>query len=111
MSRKRDSDGLTQCQRYWLEHLGHAQERGQSLVAYAAEHALNLKSLYRYAHLMRERGEGKETHRERPRFVRVSAPEPILCRVHLANSCTVEWQGTPDEETLSGWLRVASRVS
>jgi len=113
MSRKRDAEGLTACQRYWLTHLNRADERGQSLVSYAAEHELNLKLLYRYGRLNRERNEGKTTPVEGLRFVRVSAPTspPASCRVQLPNGCTVEWQGAADEETLSVWLRAASRVS
>ena len=111
MNRKRDSEGLTRRQRFWLEHLSQARERGQSLVSYAQEHNLNLKSLYRHVRLSRERGEGKPSPVEGSRFVRVSAPAPTLCRVHLPNGCTVEWQGNADEEALSGWLRAASRLS
>ena len=111
MSRKRDSEGLTQRQRYWLTHLSRARADGQSLVSYAQAHDLNLKSLYRHVRLSRERGEVKATHAVRPRFVQVSAPTPVSCRVHLANGCTVEWQGAPDEESLSGWLRAASQLS
>ena len=111
MSRKRDSEGLTQGQRFWLSHLSRARANGQTLVSYAQTHSLNLKSLYRHVRLSRERGEVKTTAVERPRFVQVSAPTPALCRVHLSNGSTVEWQGNPDEETLSAWLRAASRVS
>lgn len=111
MSRKRDDEGLTACQRYWLTHLNRAGALGQSLVAYAAAHELDLKSLYRYGRLNRERNEGKTTPVEGLRFVRVSAPTPASCRVQLPNGCTVEWQGAADEETLSVWLRAASRVS
>ena len=112
MSRKRDSEGLTQRQRFWLSHLSRAREDGQSLVSYAQTHDLNLKSLYRHVRLSRERGEVKTPPVAGARFVRVSAPPPLaLCRVHLSNGSTVEWQGNPDEETLSVWLRAASRVS
>ena len=113
MSRKGDEEGLTVSQQYWLTHLNRADELGQGLVAYAGEHKLKPKSPYRYEGLNRERNEGKTTPVEGLRFVRVSAPTspPASCRVQLPNGCTVEWQGAADEETLSVWLRAASRVS
>ena len=48
MTGKRVRERLRQRQRFWLDHLSRAHERGQSLVAYAQAHSLNLKFLYGY---------------------------------------------------------------
>ncbi len=110
MSKPRDEEGLTERQRYWHDHLKCARERGQSLVAYAQEQGLRVKSLYHYTRLAR--GEVVAQGSKEARFVRISAPVVAsVCRVHLANGIMVEWQGSPDEGTLCGWLRAASRAT
>ena len=39
---------LTDKQRYWLTHIEHCQEAGQSLASYAQENSLDLNALYRW---------------------------------------------------------------
>ena len=110
MSNPRDDEGLTERQRYWHDHLKCARASGQSLVAYAQEQGLRVKSLYHYARIAR--GEVGAQASKEARFVRISAPVVAsVCRVHLANGIMVEWQGSPDEGTLCGWLRAASRAT
>lgn len=39
---------LTTKQQYWFDHITAAQQYGQSLSVYAAQHQLSLKALYRW---------------------------------------------------------------
>ncbi len=45
---KRNSQGLTEKQRFWLSHLKACEESGQSKVSYAAAHGLKPKYLYNW---------------------------------------------------------------
>ena len=72
MSKPRDDEGLTERQRYWHDHLKCARASGQSLVAYAQEQGLRVKSLYHYARIAR--GEVGAQASKEARFVRISAP-------------------------------------
>ncbi len=95
MSKPRDDEGLTERQRYWHDHLKCARVSGQSLVVYAKEQGLRVKSLYHYAQVARV--EVGVQGSKGACFVRISAPVVAsVCRVHLANGNMVEWQGSRD---------------
>ena len=47
---------LTEKQRYWYEHLERARRTDNSLAAYAKEQNLDVKTLYHYQSVLRQKG-------------------------------------------------------
>lgn len=109
--------GLTERQRFWLGHVCECEREGMSSSVYAKAHGLSVTSLYNARKMLREKGALPPQRSKGPRFARVTlAPgatpsTQAVCRVHLPNGCTVEWQGEADEHTVGGWLRAASALS
>ena len=76
---------LTEKQRYWKEHLEAVEMFDGDIVAYARQHGLDAKSLYRYKTYLRQR---EEKQRAPSGFVKVKAPSKLVSEsltVILAN--------------------------
>ena len=90
--------GLTERQRFWLEHL-RACGNG-SLKGYAQAHGLEVGALYEAKSRLKRKGalEGVLT-----RFARVQcdapSPAPSVCRIHLRNGTLVEVACAPEHWT------------
>jgi len=101
---------LTPRQQFWAEHLRQCAERGQSLVAYAAEHGLKVGGLYEAKSRLRRRGLSPLAA---SRFVRVqptpageASPVATVYRVSLPNGVVVETAGGE----LAAVLRAAAQL-
>lgn len=64
---------LTTKQQFWRDHICAAQQSGMSYAAYAKEHGLNSKALYRWAMTLRHKGLMEP---ETPAFVQLSVNPP-----------------------------------
>ena len=97
---------LTQQQRFWLEHIGKAGERGQTLKDYAKQQGLSLGAMYRAKSLLKARGvishDGHEAGASELVPVRVTPLGPgAWCRLRHPSGWSLECEGWPDP----GWLR------
>jgi len=96
--------GMTDKQRYWLEHIKACEATGQSLSAYAAEHQLGLKSCYRWKSLLTQMGLLADTAVAVPVFRPVQIKPVSMSTAHfrftLPNGILVEIQGDCDPAQL-----------
>ncbi len=96
---------LTDKQRYWLTHIEHCQEAGQSLASYAQENSLDLNALYRWKSALRKRGcFGTAAAAASTLFTRVaveqrSRVEGATIQVRFPNGCVLQ-SDAMDETTL-----------
>lgn len=79
-------------QQFWLEHVHACAASGQTSKAYAAQHGLNVQSLYAARKRLNVEGGGGRGIAKPQRFVRVETTPSVgtLCRVQLPNGATVE---------------------
>jgi hypothetical protein len=84
---------VTERQHFWLEHIHACRDSQQSLTAYAAQHGLNVRSLYGAKKKLKRQGI-LEPAPGKHRFMRVTAAATRLptasCRILLANGAVVE---------------------
>lgn len=106
-----DKQGLTDKQRYWLEHIKACEARGQPLSAYAAEHQLGLKSCYRWKSLLTQIGLLADMAVAVPVFRPVQIKPVSMSTGHfrftLPNGILVEIQGDCDPAQLKQMLITA----
>jgi hypothetical protein len=102
-------DQRSQRQRYWLGHLRACETAGQTLVAYAAAHDLDVKALYNAKSRLRK----QELLASQPvpaalrRVQVVSAMQGWQCRVRLSHGVVVEFAAGCDRQWLSSVLAAA----
>lgn len=97
---------LTQRQRFWLEHIGKAGKRGQTLKDYARQQGLSLGAMYRAKSWLKGRGvvsdDGHEAGTSELVPVRVAPLGPVpLFRLRHPSGWLLECEAWPDP----GWLR------
>jgi hypothetical protein len=91
---------LTDTQRCYLKHIQTAEQAGQSLKAYAAEHDVSLPALYSHKAVLRKKGHLPE-HQPTFAAVRLSAPVPAReLRIHLPNGMMLEVGSTQPTATI-----------
>ncbi len=104
---------LTERQRYWLEHVKAAKDRGMTLVDYAAEQGLKLKDLYNWKSRLIKLGTLESSASIRDFMAVRMESEPLRragCCVHLSNGVKVEWTSPLSEQSLVRILQLASRL-
>ena len=97
---KMTKTGLTERQRYWLEHFRRCESQAMGLSDYARAHQLSVDAMYNAKSKLKLRGAYEAAHAvtQAPRFVRVdvaqgaaaSRASSTACRVHFANGAMVE---------------------
>ena len=101
---------LTDTQRRYLTHIQAADEAGQTLKAYAAEHGLSVAALYSHKAVLRKRGHlGGDT----PAFSRVQlmpAAGAAPLRVRLPNGVVVEAPGDMAPQQVAALCQDLSRL-
>ena len=93
---------------FWLEHAHAAGQAEQTVDAYAREHGLSVKALYRWRGELRREQESKTSagvEASRGDFVRVEIPDsqplpPSTLRITFPNGCSAELVGALDVQTL-----------
>lgn len=106
-----DKHGLSERQRYWLEHLRRCRSEAGTIKGYAEVHGLSLPSLYFWKRKLTVMGVLEGTDSSRIRFQRVELVEsgPIsVCRIQFPNGLTVEWSGEGGEALTSVLQSVAA---
>jgi hypothetical protein len=93
---------LTSKQAFWLEHIQAASRTSQSLCAYAQAQGLNIKQIYYWNKVLRQRGHlDSDTVKPTPRLFHKAHLTPVsTCRVILPTGVILELD-TPVEPT---WL-------
>ncbi len=102
--------GLTEKQRFWLEHWQRCQATSGTIKAYAIAHGLSLPAMYFWRRELIARGLlGGESRRVRFRKLAI-LPEacPIPLRILFPNGVVVEWAGNPDHT--ESMLRMAASL-
>ena len=104
---------LTERQRYWLDHVKTAKDRGMTLVDYAAEEGLKPKDLYNWKSRLIKLGIVESSAPVRD-FVAVRMEsEPLRrtgCCVYFSNGVRVEWNLPLSERSLGQILQLVSRL-
>ena len=85
-------DKQAERRQFWLKHVRACAASGQTSKAYAAQHGLNVHSLYAARKRLNGEGRGDRTATKPRRFAHVElAPNRgTVCRVQLPNGATVE---------------------
>jgi hypothetical protein len=108
------AEGLTRRQRYWLKHIQRAEERGETLKAYAKRHRLSIGALYHAKSQLMKFG-------ALPRCEKVAVAaadfvpvrlEPLarlgaVCRIRYAGVWEVECEVWPDPQWLAALMQGA----
>ena len=89
------SQGLTEQQQFWWQHLQSCQATGKSMAEYAREHGLAVKSFYYWKkRLLRLGATAPETQSKLPIFHQVKVhPSPVLkaaCQIRFPNGIECE---------------------
>lgn len=89
---------LTRKQAFWLEHIQAITGTEQSLSAYAQSHSLNVKQLYYWNKVLRQRGHlGSDSDRPSPRlFQKARVVQHSPCRILLPTGVVLELDSTPE---------------
>jgi len=101
---------LSDRQQYWFEHLQVAEERGITLVAYAAQQELKVKDLYNWKSRfiktgVMDRSRGSED------FVRLQTERELSCCVCLPNGVRVEFCPPLSERAIREVLQAARMLT
>ena len=103
---------LTDNQRRHLAHIRAAEQAGQTLKAYAAEHGLSLSALYSHKALLRKRGHLGDAQAS---FARVQVAHPssptVALRIRLGNGILVEAGESMDPQALLALCQRLHRLS
>jgi transposase-like protein len=97
---------LTSKQAFWLEHIQAITRTGQSLSAYAQSHGLNVKQLYYWNKVLRQRGHlGCDSDRPSSRlFQKARVVQHSPCRILLPTGVILELDTTPEPAWLGQLL-------
>jgi hypothetical protein len=98
-------------QREWLEHIRACEASGQTMVAYAAEHKLEVRTLYGWKKRLVRKGvlPGRGSRASFQR-VRVAGDGGGEWRIQLPNGIAVAFSGAVDGIALSTVLKAAAAV-
>ncbi len=108
--------GLSERQRFWLQHLRAAERKSEPLKAYAARLGLSESSLYEAKRHLRACGVMAPAPRRRapsPGFARVALADagraaPASLRVRLASGALLEWSEAPQGAALRELIGLVS---
>ena len=91
-------------QAFWLEHLQAADRSGQNLSTYAQAYGLNVKQLYYWRKVLRQRGlHGNKTPSSNL-FHKAHVVASGACRILLPGGVTLELDTTPEPAWLGQLL-------
>ena len=105
-----EKSGLTEKQRFWLEHWRQCQATPGTIKAYAMAHELSLPAMYFWRRELVARGL-LEGGRRRVRFRRLAVlpdARPIPFRILFPNGVVVEWADSPGH--VESMLRMAAAL-
>ncbi len=105
-----EKSGLTEKQRFWLEHWRQCQATLGTIKAYAMAHELSLPAMYFWRRELIKRGlleEGRRRVRFRKLAV-LSGVGPIPFRILFPNGVVVEWADSPGH--VESMLRMAASL-
>jgi hypothetical protein len=100
---------LTEHQRTWLERIRDWEASGQRMSAYAAEHGLDVRTMYGARKVLKRKGVLPDGNAA-VRFQRVAMPAAKEWRVQMPNGLTVSFSGPVDTDSLSLVLNTAAAV-
>ncbi|MEO5366927.1 MAG: hypothetical protein H7831_11365 [Magnetococcus sp. WYHC-3] len=106
-----EEEGLSDRQRYWLDHLRCCQSEAGTITGYAGAHGLSLPSLYFWKRKLTAMGllEGAGGVRSRFQRLELTTSSPAsACRIRFPNGLTVEWSGQGGEVLTSVLRSVAA---
>jgi hypothetical protein len=108
------AEGLTRRQRYWLKHIQRAEERGETLKAYAKRRRLSIGALYHAKSQLMKRGalpRHEQVAVAGTDFIPVRLERPprfgAVCRVRYAGVWEVECEEWPDPRWLAALMQGA----
>lgn len=101
---------LTARQRYWFDHLGKAEERGVTLVAYAREQELKVKDLYQWKATFIKRGLIRPSVTGRDFLPVPVRATTTSCCVHLANGTRVEFHEPLSLQAIERVMQAVNRL-
>lgn len=110
------SGGLTERQRYWLDHLQACEELGETTKAYAELHGLSVSMMYSWRKELTIRGvySRQSGGTRSPRFDRVQVFESKIptgtWRITLPNGVQIEFCGVVDGITRTKLLESLVRL-
>ena len=103
--------GLTERQRYWLEHVQACEASGQSIAEYAEAQDIPAQALYAGKSMLVKKG--VLPARQLARFQRVQVMEATLSsqwRIGLPNGVSVAFMGEVDARALTAILHSAASL-
>ena len=95
---------LTTKQAFWLEHLQAADRSSQSLSTYAQTHELNVKQLYYWSKVLRQRGLHGHQAPSSALFKKAHVVPNGTCRILLPSGVTLELDSVPEPAWLGQLL-------
>ena len=95
---------LTTKQAFWLEHLQAADHSGQRLSSYAQAHGLNVKQLYYWNKVLRQRGLHGNKMPPSNLFHKAHVVANGACRVILPSGVILELDSAPEPAWLGQLL-------
>jgi hypothetical protein len=103
--------GLTERQRYWLEHIKACEASGQTAAEYAATQGVNARAMYGAKKVLVGKGVLPRTERVRLQRVRAEAvSRGSEWRVQLPNGVVVDFSGAVDGGELSTVLSAVVKL-
>jgi len=103
--------GLTERQRYWLEHIQACEASGKGATAYAAEHGFRVGAMYAGKKMLVMKGVLSGAQHSRFQRVQMSAVTvDNKWRIQLPNGVSVDFSGTVDARSLSTVLTTAAHL-
>lgn len=100
---------LTEHQRTWLERIRDRGSSGKRMSAYAAEHGLDVRTMYGAKKVLKRKGVLPDGNAA-ARFQRVPVPAATEWRVQMPNGVTVSFSMAFDPGSLSLVLNTAAAV-
>lgn len=105
-----EESGLTEKQRFWLDHWQRCQATSGTIKAYAEAHELSLPAMYSWRRELIARGllQGRSQRVQFKRLAVLPEARPIPLRILFPNGVVVEWTGSSGH--LESMLRVAASL-
>ena len=103
-----EKSGLTERQRFWLEHWQRCQATPGTIKAYALTHELSLPAMYFWRRELIARGllEGEPRRVRFRKLAVLSEAKPVPFRILFPNGVVVEWADSPGH--VEAMLRMAA---
>lgn len=102
---------LTERQRYWLNHIRACEAAGVRIADYAADHDINVKTMYAGKKMLVKKGILPRTHSNRFQRAQISSIAVNHdWRIQLPNGVSVVFSGAVEAKTLSTVLNTAAAI-